>query len=141
MCNEKRSWFGVIDMSGAGPKTTYSINQSALQWWAWFIGKVIAIIVGLWLGVNWVAGDVFDDALNEFHSVARPQFEQMMDRKIENYTQSFVTIERVHELEKHNERVDEKLKNMERTLALQATTMIDMNRKLDVLIRNGRGGG
>ena len=130
MCDEKRSWFGVIDMSGAGPKTTYSINPSALQWWLWLLGKVIAIIIGLWLGVNWVAGDVFEDALAEFHSVAKPQFEQMVDRKIQENMKTYVTIERVHELEKHNERMDEKLSNVEKKLE-------DIDDKLDILIRNG----
>ena len=130
MCGEKRSWFGIIDMAGDDPRTRYSFNPSAIQWWAWLLGKIVAIIVGLWLGVNWVAGSVFEDSLNEFHSIARPQFEIMMDDKIEGHMKSYVTIERVHELEKHNERMDEKLSNVEKKLE-------DIDDKLDILIRNG----
>lgn len=130
MCDEKRSWFGVIDMTGGDPKTRYSFNPSAIQWWAWLFGKAVAIVIGLWLGVSWVAGSVFEDSLQEFHQIARPQFEVMMDDKIEAHGRIHVDLERIHEIEKHNAKVDEKLVNMEKKLE-------DMDDKLDILIRNG----
>jgi len=130
MCDEKRAWFGVIDMTGEDPKTKYSFNPSAIQWWAWMFGKTIAIIAGLWLGVSWVAGGVFDTHLKAFHREAKPAIKLLVTETMESHERSHVTLERVHDIERHNAGVDEKLGNMEEKLD-------NIEGKIDILIRNG----
>lgn len=130
MCREKRSLFGIIDMSGEDPKTRYSFNPTAIQWWVWFGGKCVAIFLGLWLGIAWVSANVFDEQLREFHRVAQPQIHKLVEEHVASHESGHVTDARIDMIEMHDAAVEQRLQSMEKQLD-------KMDGKLDILIRNG----
>lgn len=124
--------FQKIDLTGREPEVSYSLNPKAWQWWIWLAGRLVAVVVGLWIGISFVAGYVFKDRLQEFHTIAKPEIEGLVIEKLQSHEKSHVTMERVHKIENQAGRVDERLQAIEKQLD-------GMDRKLDQIIRNGGG--
>lgn len=121
-------------MSGKTPSVSYSFNPAAWQWWAWFCGRLVAIVVGLWLGVSFVADKVFDENLYQFHLQAKPEIHSLVKDSVAAHEKDHVTVERVHQLETQAGRVDEKFESLQRQLD-------SMDRKLDAILKNGKTNG
>jgi hypothetical protein len=136
MCQDRRAWFQKVDLKGREPEVAYSFNPTAWQWWLWLGGRLVAIVVGLWVGISFVAGHVFDERLNQFHDVAVPEIESLIENKLEvrrlqSYTDRQPTVERIHALEAEDQRVGAILTEYGKQLDR-------IEDKVDILIRNGR---
>jgi len=130
MCDDRRAFFQKISLVGKEPKVAYSINPTAWQWWLWLGGRLAAVVIGLWVGISFVAGQVFDKRLYDFHQMAKPQIETFIESEITNHEDGHVTEARIDVIERHNTGVDIQLEGVVKQLD-------KMDKKLDVLILNG----
>ena len=135
MCQDRRAWFQIIDLTGREPEVAYSLNPKAWQWWIWLAGRLVAVVVGLWLGISFVAGHVFEERLDSFHEVAVPEIEQLIDakiqvRRLESVSDQQPTLERIHSLEAEDQRVG--------AVLIEYGKQLDrIEDKLDILISSG----
>jgi hypothetical protein len=121
---------------GAEPKTAYSYNPAAWQWWLGQIVKVMSIVGGIWLGISWAAGHVFDERLQQFHTIAKPEIRELIKDEVAD-----------HAAQPAHGDVLTRLRDVERENAGEAAELGSVNRrldriesKLDILIRNGNHG-
>ena len=136
MCTEKRGLFQVIDMSGSIPKTKYSFNPTAIQFWGWAFAKLAALVVTLWVAISFIAGYTFDENLKEFHATAKPEIETMVDDKIEFHeaASSMPTTERIHVIEAQQMVIQEQVSTLQVTAKDNTEKLDKMDDKLDRLL-------
>ena len=130
MCDERRALFQRVNFMGDSPKATYSINPTAWQWWGWLLGRVVGVIAGLWLGISFVAGNVFDERLNDFHERVQPVIEEIIKEEVEHHSSLPAhpgVLERLNEGERHDAAMDGRFIGMEKQLD-------NIERKVDILI-------
>lgn len=71
------------DMRGSEPGQIWSLNLTSLQSILTLV-TTIGIVIGLaWATVAVAGNAIFDDRLAEFHAIAKPAIERMVDAKIE----------------------------------------------------------
>lgn len=134
MCTEKRGLFQVIDMTGDSPKTKYSFNPTAIQFWGWACAKMAALIVGLWIAVSFIAGYTFTENLTLFHDKAKPAIEKLIDEKIFLHEAIAPTTERIHVIEAQQMVIQEQVKTLDETVKANGETLDKMDDKLDRLL-------
>lgn len=91
MCSEQRATFQRCEMDIDGKVTThYSVTLSRVQAWSAVILAICGIVAALFGGVRYirasvadVAHDVFEDSLDSYHTVMRPQLYQKVDETID----------------------------------------------------------
>jgi hypothetical protein len=133
MCEERRAFFQKVSLMGDEPKATISINPTLWQWWVWFAGTLVAIVLGLWTGVSWVSARVFDERLNEFHKTAQPAIQQIIKEEVANHATQPAhgdVLTRLREVEREN--AAEAVQN-----AALDKRLDRIENKLDIIIRNG----
>lgn len=138
MCEDRRALFQKINLKGKEPTVAYSLNPTAWQWWLWLGGRIVGVVIGLWLDISFVAGKVFDERLYDFHQLAKPEIEELIEEELEHHESGHVTDARIDVIENHNASVDIQLEGIEKQLEKAEILMEKMDKKLDVVIRNGK---
>ena len=124
-------------MSGDKPKSVYSINPTAWQFWAWTVGRIVAVITIGWAGITFVADHAFDARLEKFHNVAQPQIHTYIDERVNTHAALPAhsnVIERITEQEKRDAVADQQLEAIRETLVEMKAQNTDMNKKIDRLL-------
>ena len=126
MCDERRATVTTVDLEGSRPAQRVSLTLTKAQLYIGIAAQSItiltaAVLVALWLGRIMVHQE-FERAIGEFHKIARPQLEQVMDKKIlEHYreaeaeyqTEQKVLLQRLATLESHAGSTDQRLQRIE----------------------------
>jgi hypothetical protein len=141
MCREKRSFFQVVDMSGNEPKTKVSFNPTMLQFVGWSVTKIIFACGVMWAIMTFAAEWQFQKSLKEFHDVAQPEIENIIDGKIYEHRIEAEKpwTERMHNLESHAQVTDQKLSDMERRQVEQGETIKSIDLNVRRILENGGG--
>jgi len=126
MCDERRATVTQSRLSGKIPRQTFSVTLSKIQVVMALVVQAVTILTAA-LGLAWWLGRImvhqeFDKAIGEFHTVARPGIERIIDEKIlahdvkvaETYEAVRVDmIERLRALEVQAETTDRRLIRIE----------------------------
>jgi len=133
VCNDRRATLQKVDMSGNAPKTVYSINPTAWQFWV-----SLATLCTLYFSMTaWIVGREFDQRLIIFHREIKPSIERMMDAKVNAHAALPAhsnVIERITEQEKRDAGADQQLEAIRDTLVELKAQNTDMNKKIDRLL-------
>lgn len=115
-------------MTGKEPKTIYSINPAAWQFWV----TAATLFVLLWGGISFVADYQFNKRLEIFHAIAQPQIETYVDREVRAHAvlpAHSNVIDRLQDQEKRDAAADKQLVYIQKA--------VDQNaRKLDKLLES-----
>ena len=129
MCRNRRALVQKVSMAGQEPKTTYSLNPSALQFWATLF-TCAALIFG---GMKILVAYEFNKALSEFHMVAKPEIREMIVEEVADHAIAPAhgsVMERLRQREAHDAATDVRLKAMEDMIK-------ETNRMVKEIYRNG----
>ena len=126
MCNERRATVTTVDLDGSAPHQQVSLTLTKAQLYIGMAAQTVAVLtaavlVALWLGRIMVHQE-FEKAIAEFHVVAQPQVERMVDSKIAKHYLSAEgayqvemkdLLQRLSTLEAHAEDTDGRLRRIE----------------------------
>ena len=128
-------------MSGEHPKTTYSFNPTAVQFWIWTIIKAASIVVGLGIGIKWVCQYEFLHELEKFHKEAKPAIYEAIDNRIEAHAavSEAPLIERMHVIESTTVRQEERTEGIQRQVDENRATLRRIETKVDRLLEHNGG--
>lgn len=140
MCNERREGLQVIDMGGDTPSKVVSINISSWRFWFWLGGRIAAVILVGWAVMTFTAEHVFEQQLDIFHQEVKPGVIEAMEKAVNDHASIPAhpgVIERITEREVHDAGVDGQLQAIQTNQNDFKQNFRDVNRKLDIIIRNG----
>lgn len=123
-------------MSGSFPRQKWSVNFTSVQAVAWMVSKLAALIVGMWLGISFVASHQFEKNLDDFHAVAKPEIHRYVDDaiKVHKIEAEAPMIERLHRIENQAGQYDERMKALKEATERNADGIRDANAKLDRIL-------
>jgi adenine-specific DNA methylase len=123
-------------MAGDFPQQKWSVNFTSIQMFAWMIAKLVALVIGMWAGISFVADYQFKRSLDEFHNIAQPEIERMVDEKIDIHKAiaEAPMIERLHKIENQAGQYDERLKALKENSDRNTIELRDANQKLDRIL-------
>jgi len=121
MCDERRATVTTTNLKGPRPRGAVSLTLTRTQIYVGIAAQTVgvlaaAVAVALFLGRIMVHQE-FDVLIGEFHTVAKPQVERMMDTKILQHHRQVEgpyrddmeeVLQRLAVLEKHTEDMDER---------------------------------
>lgn len=136
MCEERRADVQRIRMNGETPQQRWSINFTSIQAIAWMVAKLASLLVGMWLGISFVASHQFEKSLLDFHTIAKPEIHRYVEDSIKAHRIEAEApfIERLHRIENQAGAYDERLKALKEASDRNASELRDANAKLDRIL-------
>lgn len=120
-------------MSGNTPKTVYSINPAAWQFWL-----TVATLAALYFSMtSWIVGREFDQRLNQFHAIAKPQIFKVIDDKVSAHARlpaHGVVLEEIAAVKIRNAASDARWIALNETLTGMKASQAEMDKKIDRLL-------
>ena len=101
------------------------LEPQKISWWLATLSKIVGAVLAAYLIFGWVAGNVFREKLDAFHTVAKPMIMKPIE---ENHKDIEATKIRVRALEIQNAELLATLKSIEKSQE-------KMDAKLDALLR------
>jgi len=129
MCSERRATLTTSNMEGSRPQQAISVTLTRMQLYVGIVAQAVAVLTAA-IGVGFFLGRImvhqeFERAIRDFHKVARPSIERMVDAKIDHHyreaeaqyqAEQRELIERFAGLEARAEANRERLERMENKL-------------------------
>lgn len=137
MCDERRATLTTADLEGSRPHQSVSLTLTRMQLYVGIAAQTVAVLaaavgVGLFLG-RIMVHEEFERAIQEFHKVARPQLEDVIDSKIQAHEAS--AMQRYRD---DREELSSRLTAIESHAIDTDRRLANIERKLDWLIENQR---
>jgi len=137
MAQERRAFFGKVDMAGSQPKRVYTLNPAAWQFWV-----ALATLVSFYLAsLTFIVGREFDQRLNKFHEYVKPQIMQAIDAKVTAHAalpSHGTVLDEISAVKIRNAAADQRWVDLQKTLGEMKESQAEMNKKMDEILRKVR---
>jgi len=132
MCFARRSTVTRTNMTGHEPREVWSVNLTSVKFYASLVAIVGTVLGMAWGTVTWAGGRMFEEKLNKFHVVAKPEIELMVDDKIEQHRK-----QAMNDYLESSAETDARLAKIEQQLTDQHERLERIENLLWELVQNG----